>query len=105
MAWLLLLVAGLLEIVWLVLLKQSGGFQKVGLGVLSYAVAFVSFALLGLSLRSLPAGTAYAVWTGIGAAGGAIAGVLWFAEPADTLRIAFIVLIVVGIVGLKLTAH
>ncbi len=102
MAWVWLLVAGVLEIVWLILLKQSGGFAKLGLGVLSYAVALASFALLGLSLRSLPAGTAYAVWTGIGAAGGAIAGVVLFAEPANTVRIACIALIVIGIVGLKL---
>lgn len=105
MAWLLLLLAGLLEIVWLVLLKQSGGFAKFGLGVASYAVALASFALLGLSLRSLPAGTAYAVWTGIGAAGGAIAGVMLFGEPTNALRITCIALIVVGIVGLKLTTH
>jgi quaternary ammonium compound-resistance protein SugE len=103
MAWAMLLFAGLLEIVWLILLKQSGGFAKVGLGALSYVVALLSFALLGLSLRSLPAGTAYAVWTGIGAAGGAIAGVLLFAEPLNALRIGFIALIIAGIVGLKLT--
>ena len=102
MAWVWLLVAGVLEIVWLILLKQSGGFAKLGLSVLSYAVALASFALLGLSLRSLPVGTAYAVWTGIGAAGGAIAGVVLFAEPANTVRIACIALIVIGIVGLKL---
>jgi quaternary ammonium compound-resistance protein SugE len=105
MAWVLLLFAGLLEVVWLILLKQSGGFAKLGLSVLSYTVALASFALLGFSLRSLPAGTAYAVWTGIGAAGGAIAGIVLFAEPAHAARIGFIALIVAGIVGLKLTTH
>jgi quaternary ammonium compound-resistance protein SugE len=104
-AWVWLVIAGLLEVVWLVLLKQSGGFAKLGLGVLSYVVALASFAVLGFSLRSVPAGTAYAVWTGIGAAGGAIAGIILFAEPANAARVAFIALIVTGIVGLKLTTH
>jgi quaternary ammonium compound-resistance protein SugE len=99
MAWFLLFVAGLLEVGWAVGLKYTEGFTRPLLTVLSMAA---SLALLGLALRTLPLGTAYAIWTGIGTIGTAALGIALFAEPADAARIACIALIVAGIVGLKL---
>lgn len=103
-AWLLLLVAGLLEVVWAVSLKASGGFARRDFTIVAIIVAWLSFWLLGLSMRVLPAGTAYAVWTGIGAVGVALLGVMLFGEPLTFARIACIGLIVAGILGLKLLA-
>ncbi|GMV57886.1 MAG: hypothetical protein AMXMBFR72_09990 [Betaproteobacteria bacterium] len=100
--WSLLAVAGVLEVAWLVLLKQSEGFARPAFGIASMVLAWASFFLLSFALRSIPAGTAYAVWTGVGAAGGAIAGVLLFGESRDALRTISIALIVAGIVGVKL---
>lgn len=99
----MLLFAGLLEIVWLILFKQSEGFSRWGYASAGLAVSLLSFVLLGWTLKTLPVGTAYAVWTGIGAAGGAIIGILLYGEPATAARLACIALIVAGIVGLKLT--
>jgi quaternary ammonium compound-resistance protein SugE len=104
-AWLLLLVAGLLEIVWAVSMKASAGFSRMPLTVLTIAAAWASFILLGLSLKALPVGTAYAVWTGIGAIGAAALGALLFNEPVTVARIGCIALIVAGIIGLRLTTH
>jgi quaternary ammonium compound-resistance protein SugE len=98
-----LFVAGLLEIVWLVLFKQSEGYAKWEYAAAALTVSVVSFAMVGWSLKTLPVGTAYAVWTGMGAAGAAIIGVLMYNEPATAVRLACVGLIVVGIVGLKLT--
>jgi quaternary ammonium compound-resistance protein SugE len=98
-----LFVAGLLEIVWLVLFKRSDGYANWGYALAALAVSTVSFAMVGWTLKTLPVGTAYAVWTGMGAAGAAIAGVLLFGEPATSIRLACVALIVVGIIGLKLT--
>ena len=103
-AWLLLLIAGLLEVVWATSMKASAGFSKMPLTVLTIAVAWASFALLGLAMKSLPVGTAYAVWTGIGAVGAAALGILLFNEPVTPARIGCIALIVAGIAGLRLTA-
>ena len=103
-AWLVLLGAGLLEIVWAISMKASEGFTKLPYTVLTIAAAWLSFWLLGLSLKALPVGTAYAVWTGIGAVGAAALGILFFNEPADAPRIGCILLIVAGILGLKLTS-
>lgn len=103
MAWSLLVVAGALEVVWLVALKRSESFAQPGYGVISVVVAWLSFALLAVTMRSIPAGTAYAVWTGVGAAGGAVAGILLFGESLSVIRVASLALIVVGIVGVKLT--
>jgi quaternary ammonium compound-resistance protein SugE len=103
LAWVILFIAGLLEIVWLVLFKQSEGYAKWGYVAAALAVSTVSFGLVGWTLKTLPVGTAYAVWTGMGAAGGAIVGILMFNEAATVARIACIVLILVGIIGLKLT--
>ena len=101
-AWLLLLVAGLLEPVWAGAMKASDGFTKLWPAVLTIVAAWSSFALLGLSLKALPVGTAYAVWTGLGAVGTAILGIIIFHEPATAVRLGSIGLIVAGIAGLKL---
>ena len=103
MAWTVLFIAGLLEIVWLVLFKQSEGYAKWGYAAAALAVSTVSFGMVGWTLKTLPVGTAYAIWTGMGAAGGAIVGVLMFNEPATAMRLICVGLIIVGIVGLKLT--
>jgi quaternary ammonium compound-resistance protein SugE len=103
-AWWILLVAGLLEIVWALTMKASEGFTKWHLTAVTIAAAWASFLLLGLSLKSLPVGTAYAAWTGIGAVGTAAFGMLIFHEPATFARLGFISLIVAGIVGLKVTS-
>ncbi len=101
LAWGLLLIAGLLEIVWASAMKASEGFTKLPYTALTFAAAWGSFWLLGLALKTLPVGTAYAVWTGIGAVGVATLGLLFFNEPASLARIGCIALIVIGILGLK----
>lgn len=104
MAWMLLFVAGLLEIGWAIGLKYTEGFTRLVPSVLTLASMAGSVLLLGLALKSLPIGTAYAVWTGIGAVGTACLGIALFGEPATALRLASIGLIVAGIIGLKLFA-
>ena len=103
MAWVYLFLAGLLEIGWALGLKYTDGFTKLTPSILTVAAMIGSFALLGQALRVLPIGTAYAIWTGIGAVGTAILGIVLFGEPRDLPRILCIVLIVAGIVGLKFT--
>lgn len=103
-AWAVLFVAGLLEIVWALGLKASDGFSKWLPSVVVVVAAAASFWLLALAMRVLPAGTAYAVWTGIGAAGTAVLGMVLFGESASALRLACIVLIVAGVLGLKFAA-
>lgn len=102
MAWLLLIVAGLLEIVWALALKQAQGFTRLGPGVLGITAAVVSFGMLSASLKSLPVGTAYAVWVGIGAVGVAVAGILALGESASPARLACLALILSGVIGLRL---
>jgi quaternary ammonium compound-resistance protein SugE len=102
-AWLILAVAGLLEIVWSLSMKASEGYTRLPFTALTIAAAGLSFWLLGLSLKELPVGTAYAAWTGIGAVGATLLGILLFGEPASLARLGCIALIVAGIVGLKLT--
>ena len=102
MAWALLLVAGLLEIGWAIGLKYTNGFSRLAPSLWTLGSMIASFVFLGLALRTLPVGTAYAVWTGIGAIGTAALGIYLFGEPATALRIASIGLILAGIVGLKL---
>lgn len=102
MSWVYLLAAGLLEIVWAVGLKYTQGFTKLGPSVFTLVAMAGSVGLLGLALRHLPLGTAYAVWTGIGTVGTAIAGMVMLGEPAGAMRLACIALIVAGILGLKL---
>lgn len=104
MTWLLLIFAGLLEIGWAVGLKYSAGFTRLTPTVLTVAAMLGSVVLLGLALRSLPLGTAYAVWTGIGTVGTAIFGILVFGEPAAAPRLFCIGLITAGILGLKLVS-
>jgi quaternary ammonium compound-resistance protein SugE len=100
-SWLILLVAAGFEIVWAVGLKSTHGFTKLWPSVGVIAAMVTSMWLLALAARGLPIGTAYAVWTGIGAVGTAIAGILWFNESASAMRLICIVLIVAGITGLK----
>jgi quaternary ammonium compound-resistance protein SugE len=102
MAWAILVLAGLLEIVWAIALKQTDGFTRLWPSLLALAAAAVSFAMLSSALKSLPVGTAYAVWVGIGAVGVATAGILALGEGASPARLGFLALILVGIVGLKM---
>lgn len=106
MAWFILLTAGLFEIGWAVGLKYTEGFTRLVPTVLTAASMVISLGLLGLALKTLPLGTAYAIWTGVGTVGTAILGIALFHEQADAMRLACIALIVAGIVGLKLaTPH
>jgi quaternary ammonium compound-resistance protein SugE len=104
MAWAILFVAGLMEIGWAIGLKYTEGFTKLVPSVLTLACMLASIVLLGLAVKTLPIGTAYAIWTGIGAVGTAILGIILFGDPATALRLACIGLIVAGIIGLKLVA-
>lgn len=104
MAWVLLLVAGLFEVAWAIGLKYTHGFTRLVPTILTLASMAASVGLLGLALKELPVGTAYAVWTGVGAVGTAILGIVLLGEPATAARIACIGLIVAGIVGLKFAA-
>ena len=101
MAWIILVVAGLFEVAWAVGLKYSEGFTKLWPSVFTVVCLALSMVLLGWSLRHLPLGTAYGVWTGIGTVGTALLGIALFGEAVTTLRLVFIGLIVAGIVGLK----
>lgn len=100
-AWILLAIAGLLEIGWAVGMKYSEGFTRLWPSVITLALLTTSFVLLSYAVRTLPIGSAYAVWTGIGAAGAAIVGMVFFKEPATALRILCLVAILGGIAGLK----
>ncbi|ALN58673.1 MULTISPECIES: quaternary ammonium compound efflux SMR transporter SugE [Lysobacter] len=102
MPWVLLVFAGLFEIGWAIGLKYTEGFTRLWPSVGTVASMAISVGLLGLAMKSLPVGTAYAIWVGIGAVGTVILGMVLFNEPATALRIASIVLIVAGLVGLKL---
>jgi quaternary ammonium compound-resistance protein SugE len=104
MAWAILLTAGLLEIGWAIGLKYTEGFSRLVPSVMTLAAMTGSVILLGVALKTLPIGTAYAVWTGIGAVGTAALGIALFGEPATAMRLASIGLIVAGIIGLKLVA-
>ncbi|MPZ37315.1 MAG: quaternary ammonium compound efflux SMR transporter SugE [Rhizobiales bacterium] len=104
MAWLYLLIAGLLEVGWATGLKYTDGFTRLVPSIWTVGSMAASLLFLGLALKTLPLGTAYAVWTGIGAVGVAILGIVLFAEPANALRLGSIGLIVGGIVGLKLVS-
>ncbi len=104
MAWVTLIVAGVFEIGWAVGLKYSEGFSRLGASLATGGAMILSLGLLGLALRTLPLGTAYAVWTGVGTVGTAMLGIVLFDETADPRRLLCIGLIVAGIVGLKLLA-
>lgn len=105
MPWVWLIVAGLLEISWAVGLKYTDGFSKLAPSVVTVVLMLASFWCLAQAVKGLPLGTSYAIWTGIGAVGTAIAGILLFKEPATAARLVCMVLIVAGIVGLKFTAR
>lgn len=102
MAWVLLLVAGMLEIVWAIGLKYTEGFSRPLPSAVTLAAMVGSVVLLGLAMKTLPVGTSYAIWVGVGAVGTAILGMVLFAEPASAGRLVSLALIVAGIVGLKL---
>jgi quaternary ammonium compound-resistance protein SugE len=104
MAWLLLLVAGLCEVAWAIGLKYTEGYTRLWPTVGTVGAMVVSVLLLGIAMKSLPVGTAYAVWVGVGAVGTAILGIVLFGESASLARIASLGLIVAGIVGLKLAS-
>ncbi|HWW49760.1 MAG TPA: quaternary ammonium compound efflux SMR transporter SugE [Xanthobacteraceae bacterium] len=104
MAWITLFVAGLMEIGWAIGLKYTEGFTKPLASALTLIAMVISVVLLGVALKTLPVGTAYAVWTGIGAVGTAILGIILFGDPATAARLSCIGLIVAGIVGLKLVS-
>jgi len=102
MSWVLLLLAGVFEVGWAVGLKYTHGFTKLWPSVATIAAMVLSMGLLGVAVRHLPLGTAYAIWTGIGTIGTAIFGIVVLKEPATAMRLACLVMIVAGIVGLKL---
>jgi quaternary ammonium compound-resistance protein SugE len=104
LAWILLVLAGLLEIVWAFGMKASEGFSRLGWSVLTVVAMVASVGLLGLAMRSLPLGTAYAIWTGIGALGAFVVGIAVLGEAATPMRIGSAALILAGLVGLKLTS-
>lgn len=101
MAWIILFLAGLFEIVWAIGLKYSQGFTKLVPSIITAIGMIISVYLLSVASKTLPIGTAYAVWTGIGAVGAVILGMILFNEPRDLLRIFFVALIVAGIIGLR----
>jgi quaternary ammonium compound-resistance protein SugE len=105
MPWILLIVAGLLEAGWAIGLKYTQGFTKLVPSVLTFAGVIVSMYLLALAARTLPIGTAYAVWVGIGTFGAVVLGIVLLGEPVNAGRIFFLILLMVAIFGLKFTAH
>ncbi len=103
MAWLILVIAGVFETAWALLLKESDGLSRPWYTVAFVVCLTISMVLLGQALRTLPVGTAYAVWTGIGAAGAAIFGMVWLGEPRDALKLISLGLLIGGILGLRLS--
>ncbi len=103
MSWLILFIAGLLEVVWAIGLKYTHGFTHLVPSVITVTAMIVSVVMLSWAMKSLPTGTAYAVWTGIGAVGAAITGIVLFGESANPARLLSLALIVAGIIGLKLS--
>lgn len=101
MAWVLLVLAGLLEVVWAFTMKQSEGFTKLNASIITIVAMIASFTLLSISMRTMPLGTAYTVWTGIGAVGAFTVGILFLKEPANPARIAAALLIISGLVLMK----
>lgn len=103
MSWIYLTIAGVFEVVWTVALKYSEGFSKLLPSIITVLGMLVSFGFLSLSLKTLPIGTAYAAWTGIGAIGTVIIGIILFHEPMSVTRLLFVALILTGIIGIKFT--
>ncbi len=104
MAWLYLIFAGLLEVVWATFMKLSDGFNKLGYSIITFIGMIASFYLLSQATKTLPLGTAYAVWTGIGALGAVIVGFLFLKEPISVPRLVFALFLLTGIIGLKFTS-
>ena len=104
MAWVFLVVAGLLEVFWSSFLKLSEGFTKLGFSIVTVAGMLASFYFLSQAMKTLPLGTAYAIWTGIGAVGSVLVAILVFKEPVTAARMVFTVLLLTGIIGIKLTS-
>jgi quaternary ammonium compound-resistance protein SugE len=104
MAWIYLIIAGVFEIVWAVGIKYTNGFTRLYPTIITVIGMVISFYFLSLAIKQLPMGTAYAVWTGIGAVGTVLLGILLFQEPHNFLRILFLGMIVFGIIGLKFTS-
>ncbi len=104
MAWIYLAVAGILEVVWAFFMKKSEGFSLLTPSVITIVTMIGSFALLSIAMRSLPLGTAYAIWTGIGAVGAFVVGIVVLGEAATFFRVASVTLILAGIIGLKLSS-
>lgn len=102
MAWIFLIVAGLLEVVWAIGLKYSEGFTRFWPSVLTIIAMVISMGLLGIAMKSLPAGTAYSIWVGIGAVGTVVLGIMLLGEPANAARLISVGFIIAGIIGLKL---
>ncbi|WP_419677591.1 quaternary ammonium compound efflux SMR transporter SugE [Aliarcobacter lanthieri] len=105
MSWIILFLAGIFEVVWAVGLKYSEGFTKLTPSIITIVTMIISFYLLSLALKSLPLGTAYAVWVGIGTIGTVIAGIFLFGESMNIIRVISILFILIGIIGLKLTTN
>ncbi|MFI8318354.1 quaternary ammonium compound efflux SMR transporter SugE [Kosakonia cowanii] len=105
MSWFILVIAGLLEVVWAIGLKYTHGFTRITPSIITVVAMLISVVLLSWAMKTLPVGTAYAVWTGIGAVGAAIAGIVLLGESASLARIVSLSLIVAGIIGLKISAH
>lgn len=103
MPWIYLMLAGLLEVVWAIGLKYTEGFTRLWPSVITASAMIASIVLLAMAVKSLPIGTAYAIWTGIGAVGAVILGIVLFGDTASPLRLACVGLVVVGMLGLKLT--
>jgi quaternary ammonium compound-resistance protein SugE len=102
MAWVILIIAGLFEVAWAIGLKYTDGFTRLWPSVLTLIAIVISMGLLGISMKSLPTGTAYSVWVGIGAVGTVTLGIMLFGEPANAARLISVAFIVAGIIGLKL---
>lgn len=105
MSWILLFIAGVLEVAWAAGLKSSDGFTRLGPSIFTLVTAVGSFVLLAMAMRQLPLGTAYAVWTGIGAVGAFVFGIVFMGEAVSAARILSAVLIIAGLIGLKLTSR
>lgn len=105
MAWIVLLIAGLLEVVWAIGLKYTQGFTRLTPSIITIAAMVISMLLLAHAMKTLPTGTAYAAWTGIGAVGAAIMGMVLLGESTNIARIISLCLIVIGILGLKFSSH
>lgn len=104
MAWIILFVAGLLEVVWAIGLKYSHGFTRLTPSIITLVAMAASFLLLANAMKTLPMGTAYAVWTGIGAVGAAVTGIILMGESASVVRVISLCLIISGIIGLKFSS-